>query len=290
MTGRKTPWTLVSCCFVALVLVACGDDDSDGVTPTGGMGGSAGGSAGTGTGGSDGGSGAVGAGTTTSTGGGGGEVGGGGSGPVVYHEVDGLVAVEAEHFDTTDDQGTPRAWYLTTTSIDPGVTPDPDEPHADSASGSACVEGLPDTRVTDADPLQSGVNFFGNPGDGPTLSYRVHFDNPGTYYVWVRAYSTGPEDNGIHAGIDGTWPASGERVQFCTGKNQWTWSSAQRDSGGTACGVPNTITLDVPDAGEHVISFSMREDGFEMDKWIMTDDGGFVPDGAGPPEVEYAGN
>lgn len=216
----------------------------------------------------------------------------GGAGPVVYHEIDGLVAVEAEHFDTNDDRGTPRAWYLTSTTVEPGVTPDPDEAHADSASGAAYLEGLPDTRVTDSDPIQEGVSIFNDVGTGPTLTYRVYFDNPGTYYVWVRAYSTGTEDNGIHAGMDASWPATGERVQFCSGKNQWTWSSAQRDSGNppSSCGVPNTITLEVPAAGEHVIAFSMREDGFEFDKWIMTDDLAYVPDGAGPPEVEYTGN
>ncbi|MBW2528996.1 MAG: hypothetical protein JRI23_32770, partial [Deltaproteobacteria bacterium] len=229
--------------------------------------------------------------TSSASGGGGGGVGGG-SGSTVYHEVDGLVAVEAEHFEANDDHGTPRAWYLTTTSVDPGITPDPDGPHADSASNSAYVEGLPDTRVTHSDPIAEGESIFNDVGTGPTLTYRVYFDNPGTYYVWVRSYSTGTEDNGIHAGIDGTWPVTGERVQFCSGKDQWTWSSNQRDSGSppSSCGVPNTITLDVATAGEHVIAFSMREDGFEFDKWIMTADVSYVPSGAGPPEVEYAGN
>lgn len=270
----------------ALVVAAC-SEDSDTVGPTTAAGGTT--SAPGGTGGEATSSG--GSSSTTSSSGGGGVGGGGGAEAVVYQEVDGLVAVEAEHFETNDDQGTARAWYLTTPSVDPDVTPDPDEPHADSASNTAYVEGLPDTRVTDSDPIQEGESIFNTVGTGPTLSYRVHFDHPGTYYVWVRAYSTGTEDNGIHAGIDGSWPATGERVQFCSGKNQWTWSSAQRDSGSppSSCGVPNTITLDVPSVGEHVVSFSMREDGFEFDKWIMTDDVGYVPSGAGPPEVEYTG-
>jgi hypothetical protein len=279
---------LASSCATALSLLACGDDSAGaGHTVSGGAGGTAGAGAATSTGGSGGASGGSGAGTTST--GAGGDGGTGGDGPLIHDEVDGLVAVEAEHFDANDDGGTARAWYLTTTDSAPVVPPDPDAPHADTASGSACIEGLPDSRVTDADALEPGVNFFATPGDGPTLTYRVHFDNPGTYYVWIRAFSTGTEDNGVHAGIDGTWPASGERVQFCEGKNQWTWSSAQRDAGGTSCGLPNTITLEVPEAGEHLIALSMREDGFEIDKWIMTDDLGFVPEGAGPPEVEHGG-
>jgi hypothetical protein len=151
----------------------------------------------------------------------------------------------------------------------------------------ACLEGLPDTRVTDEDQLIGGENVYPSGGQGPMLSYRVYFNNPGTHFVWVRAYSTGGEDNGLHVGIDGSWPTSGERIPFCAGKNSWTWSSAQRDSGGSACGNPRTITLEVPTAGEHTITFSMREDGFEFDKWVMGDDNMFTPTDAGPPEVLY---
>lgn len=208
---------------------------------------------------------------------------GGAGGAMVFGEVDGILAVEAEHFVTNDDLGTPRAWYLTTTRRVPGVEPDPDPSHADVASSAAYLEALPDTRVTHDDPIQEGESIFNNVGTGPTLSYRVEFQTAGTYVVWVRAYSTGGEDNGIHVGIDGQWPDSGERVQFCSGKNQWTWSSAQRDSDGP-CGVNGTITIEVDAPGEHVITFSMREDGFEFDKWIMALDPEFVPEGEGPPE------
>lgn len=202
----------------------------------------------------------------------------------VFEEVDGLVAFEAEHFTTNDDQGTPRAWYLTAEGTIPGVTPDPDEPHHESASGGAYLEGLPDTRVTHDDPIRNGDSFFDDGGDGPMLTYRVVFSTPGRYYVHARAYSTGTEDNGVHVGVDDTWPASGRRIQWCSGKNRWTWSSAQRDSGGSACGVEHTIFIDVPSAGEHLVQLSMREDGFELDKVILTLDDAYVPDGAGPPE------
>jgi len=205
----------------------------------------------------------------------------------VFEEVGGLVAFEAEHFTTNDDQGTPRAWYLTAAGMIPGVTPDPDEPHHDSASGGVYLEGLPDTRVTHDDPIRNGESFFNNGGEGPMLTYRVVFTTPGRYYVHARAYSTGTEDNGVHVGIDGDWPDTGRRIQWCSGKNRWTWSSAQRDSGGSACGVEHTIWIEVPTAGEHEIHFSMREDGFELDKLILTTDDAYEPDGAGPAERLY---
>jgi hypothetical protein len=172
---------------------------------------------------------------------------------------------------------------LTTLDEVPDVPPDPDPSHAESASQTAYLEGLPDTRVTHDDPLIVGENFFPNAGEGPILRYRVYFNNPGTYWVRVRAYSTGGEDNGIHVGIDGTWPATGARIQWCQGKNQWTWSGAQRTEQ-EHCGVENAITIDVPDVGEHTIEFSMREDGFELDKFVLVDDPAIFPQDEGPPE------
>jgi hypothetical protein len=204
----------------------------------------------------------------------------------VFLEIDGLVAVEAEHF-SKNTESPHRAWYVTSESESPGILPDPDPNHAASASGRAYLEILPDTRVTHDDPIQDGVSFYSAPGQGPTVEYRVHFTTPGTYYVWARAFSTGSEDNGVHAGINGTWPSTSSKMQWCDGKNAWTWSSNQRDAGGSSCGQPRTITLQVPTAGEHTIAFSMREDGFELDKWLMTTDQSYLPVGAGPDERPY---
>ncbi len=131
------------------------------------------------------------------------------------------------------------------------------------------LELLPDTRVTHSDPLISGQNFWDTPGTGPTITYNVDFAVAGEYRVDARAYSTGSEDNGIHVGINGSWPASGARMQWCTGKHSWTWSSAQRTSS-NHCGVPNSITIDVPSAGMHQVMFSAREDGFELDQFRLT--------------------
>jgi hypothetical protein len=36
--------------------------------------------------------------------------------------------------------------------------------------------------------------------------------------------------------------------------------------------VPNAIYLNIDKPGEYIISFSMREDGFEFDRWLMTID------------------
>jgi hypothetical protein len=129
--------------------------------------------------------------------------------------------------------------------------------HSAGAGGQAYVQVLPDTRRTHGDKLVAGENFSDEPGRLAVLHYRVNIEAPGRYYVWVRAYSTGTEDNGIHVGIDGTWPDSGRRMQWCQGKNSWRWESSQRTAA-NHCGEPGKIYLDVQTRGEHTISFSMR--------------------------------
>lgn len=203
------------------------------------------------------------------------------AGGPVHVEVGGLVAVEAEHFAAQEADGV-RRWHLTTVESEPLVAADGDGSHAATASAGAYLEILPDTRRSHDDPLLPQTNFSNIPGSMGVLHYRVHFDNPGRYYVWVRAHSTGSEDNGIHVGIDGTWPESGLKMQWCEGKGAWRWESMQRTEA-QHCGEPHRIYLDVPTPGVHTVSFSMREDGFEFDRWIMTRERDFPrPQGPGP--------
>jgi len=175
----------------------------------------------------------------------------------------------------------------------PSVTPNPDPEHIAGASGNAYIEILPDTRVTPKDKLikfenpgSTGeiaklVNFTDIPGKLAVLHYKVNIKQPGRYYVWARAYSTGPEDNGVHVGFDGNWPEHGQRMQWCEGKDKWAWASKQRTEK-EHCGVPKEIYLDIDKAGVHDIQFSLREDGFEMDKFILAKDINYIPEGEGP--------
>ncbi len=180
-------------------------------------------------------------------------------------ETDGLLIVEAESFDqqTLTEM---REWVVISTGA-----------RAESASGNAYVEAVPDTRTTHDDKLIRGENFTNEPGVMAVREYGVSITNPGRYFVWVRAYSTGTEDNGIHVGIDGTWPESGQRMQWCEGKNVWTWASKQRTVE-QHCGVPGLIWLDIDKPGRHTVMFSMREDGFEMDAWTLASDPDCMPE------------
>ncbi|MFK7817831.1 MAG: DUF5060 domain-containing protein [Planctomycetaceae bacterium] len=206
---------------------------------------------------------------------------------IVFQEKDGFLAVEAEHF-FKQEKTDKRAWYLTTTKSAPKLTPDADPEHSAGASGGAYLEILPDSRRNHDEKLIHGENFQNKPGLMAILHYKVHVETPGRYYIWARTHSTGTEDNGLHVGIDGTWPASGQRMQW-TAKNQWFWDSKQRTNK-VHTGVPGQLFLDIIEAGEHIISFSMREDGFEFDRWLMTSDKAFKrPAGVGPKSLVRAG-
>ncbi len=180
-------------------------------------------------------------------------------------EIDGLVAIEAEDF-TKQERDETRRWLRF---------------DDDSASGGAYLSLLPDTRTTHDDELIRGENFSDVRGAMAVLSYPVFFRQPGRYYVWARALSTGSEDNSVHFGLNDQWPDTSARVQWCKGKHQWTWSSARRVPE-NHCGDELTIWLDVPVAGNHTLNLSMREDGVKLDKIILATDNAFFPQDTGP--------
>ncbi|MGC6431658.1 MAG: DUF5060 domain-containing protein [Jejuia sp.] len=192
-----------------------------------------------------------------------------------FEEKDGLLSVEGEAFHYNSNNESPRKFYTHKKGEEFTFTTHND--HTEGASGNAYIEALPDTRVTHKDKLIVGENFFPVPGTGGMVSYKVKINTPGTYYVWVRAFSTGPEDNGLHVGVNGEWPESGQRIQLCKGKHAWTWSSAQRVPE-NHCGYKQTITLTFDKPDDYIISFSMREDGFELDKWMLVKDKSYIPE------------
>lgn len=203
---------------------------------------------------------------------------------LVFLEKNGILAFEAEHFARQQHMET-RAWYRTTEAQTPRVNPDGDPPHLAGTSGGAHVELLPDTRRTHDDKLVRGENFSNEPGKMAILSYKVHIDTPGRYRVWAKAYSSNTEDNGFHIGLDGQWPASGQRWQTVV-KNRWHWESKQRTQD-VHVGVPGKLWLDIDEAGEHTVEISMREDGIELDKVLLAKDFDYTPVGLGPePQVK----
>ena len=174
---------------------------------------------------------------------------------------------EAEEYDSKGIR-----WVLTDANT--GQTEDdPDGNHSGSASGGKYLEVLPDYRVTEEDEFHPDGSLW-DAFQGPELTFNsIEFPEAGRYYVHLRAYSTGSEDNGAHIGIAGDFPPQARRMQWCAGKHQWTWSSAQRDSGGSgSCGREKTVYIDIPTPGSHEINIQAREDGFEVDRIVFIKD------------------
>jgi len=177
---------------------------------------------------------------------------------------------EAEHDDNRDER-----WVLMNAST-PAQENDPDANHSDGAVGGAYIELLPDIRVTHEDefgPPEMPSIWHQPSDDGPVAYYTMNFPEAGRYYVHIRAFSTGTEDNGIHVGVNNDWPLSGRKMQFCSAGKGWTWSGKQRDSGGAgSCGVKKTIWITVPEAGVNTFKMAPREDGFEADRIMLIKD------------------
>ena len=79
---------------------------------------------------------------------------------------DGIVSVEAEHFDENVPDGA-HFWELNT--------------DIDGFSGDGFMRALPDTGAND------GTNVGGQDAQ---LRYQVNFVKTGIHYVWVRTYYT----------------------------------------------------------------------------------------------------
>lgn len=187
------------------------------------------------------------------------------------------VGAQAEDYDTMDAKAGRRAWYVITADSTPALVDPDDNSHAATAHGGTYLEVLPDLRVVENDPNDDGYGMMGDPDLSAEVGFRVYLAVAGRYYMWVRGFSTGTQDNSLFVGRDGQWPASGKNLQFPAHSNAWVWSSNQRDSGGNVYGEPLTIYLDVDSPGEHLVTFAMREDGFEIDEWFMTTDPNWVP-------------
>lgn len=186
------------------------------------------------------------------------------------------IFIEAESF-KSQTLTEKRQWHIFSAQSSPQISPDGDPAHLAGASGGSYIEVLPDTRRSHADKLIKGENFTEDRGTMAVLIYKVTFPAAGRYYVWVRAYTTTSEDNGLHFGLNGKWPESGARWQTVQ-KNGWNWDCKQRTEK-VHTGVPMQLWLDVEKAGEQELLMSMREDGIEVDQIALTTDVKWRPDG-----------
>ncbi len=136
------------------------------------------------------------------------------------------------------------------------------------AVNGAAVLVTPDTGV------QYDTNYAGRAAE---LQFQMQFKTAGTYYVWVRGSADDGGDNSVHVGVNGVAASTAVNLQTpSSGYGTWAWSRT------TAAGSAATIT--VPTAGVHTINVWMREDGFWLDRLLLTKSGTYTPSGIGPSE------
>lgn len=162
-----------------------------------------------------------------------------------------LASIEAEHFGTNLAHGA-HAWVAGT--------------NVAGFSGDGHMEAAPNIGTN----WDTGA-FAAN---SPRMDFRVRFVTTGPHNVWVRGRAAGGADDSLHAGLDGLPVGAADRINgFST---SWAWSKGTMDGG--------AATINVSAAGEHTLNIWMREDGFVLDKIVLTSDGGYNPSGTGPPE------
>jgi len=162
--------------------------------------------------------------------------------------IDGIVSVEAEHFDENVMQSNAQ-WKQV------GPT-----------GGFTGVAGM---QVTGLAQINEGYA-----ATSPRLDYQISFVKTGTHYVWIRGWGNGGGDDSCHTGLDG------EEIDTCDRMQGWnlnyTWSNSSMDG-------PRS-TFEVTSVGIHTFNLWMREDGLIVDKIVLTTNPDYVPTGDGPAE------
>jgi hypothetical protein len=140
-----------------------------------------------------------------------------------------------------------------------------------TASGGSAMRVLADT----------GLFFSYSTADlkrSPMIAWTVWFDQPGTYRIWSRGAAMDGGSDSLHAGIDNTvCPKSFDLGWFnWNGLNVWNWVSKQP--------AQTAAEVVVPTAGFHTVHVWAREDGFALDKIVLTSPTAAAPVGSGPSE------
>ena len=190
----------------------------------------------------------------------------------IHNEESGFLLVEADEFyqKTKSDI---RKWYLVSSYYSTEIMKDSRKIlHTGDASGEKYIEILPNPNHL----INREGSLDKEPGKLAVLHYKVKITNPGRYYIWTKAYTTGNEDNSINVGVNGYWPEYGRNLSWCDGKNSWYWESKQ-GAEVDSCVNKERIYIEVDKPGIHDVQFSTRNDGFKMDQWIMTQDELFNP-------------
>jgi hypothetical protein len=165
---------------------------------------------------------------------------------------DRLVVVEAESAGTVFNAQS-KTWTLLSTATTPAAPT--------GYQGSGAMACLPNSGTGN-----SNATGYVN---GPRLDFRILFRVTGTHYVWIRGRA--PDDtaatpsqpignnDSCHIALNGAPIATG--FEMSGWDTNWEWS--RNRNGGSA-------SFNVPSVGVHTFSVYMREDGFQVDRVLIT--------------------
>ena len=174
--------------------------------------------------------------------------------------TDGIVSMEAENFHLNTSQSG-YDWIHVTTPI--------------GFSGTAAMQAQPD------DGTAFNTNYAAN---SPRLDFAVNFVKTGTHYIWIRAYAIDGFADSCHAGLDGQEIDTADRIAGLPyNPGPWAWTNMTMDSSSRA-------TVEVNSMGIHIVNIWMREDGFIIDKIVLTTNSDYVPSDSGPAESPRIGD
>jgi hypothetical protein len=158
-----------------------------------------------------------------------------------------IVSFEAEAFDNTTAVGN-KSWVKVTGS---------------THSGASAMQGLPNTSVQ----IDSNIA-----STSPRLDFRVNFVKTGIHYIWLRGLTQGGDADSIHGGLDGVVQSNSDKIQEFTSSR--SWSNRTKDG--------PVASIHVSSVGQHTFNLWVREDGFIVDKVVLTKSSGYTPSGVGP--------
>jgi YD repeat-containing protein len=104
--------------------------------------------------------------------------------------------------------------------------------------------------------------------DSPRIEYLVNFTTPATYTVWVRGYADNADADALNVGL-----ANDRTAVTGFAPETWAWASGFEE-------------LVIQTSGVHTLTVWMAEDGFRLDRLLLTTDTNYIPTSFGPTESE----
>jgi hypothetical protein len=169
--------------------------------------------------------------------------------PVVYEESGQLVVMEAEHTSSRSaGSGVADGWAWTDRT-------------GGGSLGDGYEQALPDAGLTVTSPNVAS--------SAPRLSYQVHINTGGTYYLWIKGRAVDADASTVHYGRNGV-PAttSASDAALLPVGSSFAWLS-QRANGFRPWYLVNP--------GTYSIDLWMCQDGAEIDRLLLTTDPNYVP-------------